>query len=92
MNEKSDEKNDDKFIEKQINKLDNLFLKVFGCKEGEQLLDELRIYFIDMARVADPNLSANWAFYRQGQNDVVSTLIKKYNEAYEKRKNSLNDK
>lgn len=89
MSEKID---DPEFIKKQMDKLDKLFLKVFGCEDGEKLLNELRIYFIDTARVADPNLSSNWAFYRQGQNDVVSTLIERYNSAYGKKQAKLIDK
>ena len=72
------------FISHQLDKVDELFYAVFNSEKGERLLNELFYHFVQQSKVADPSLDARWAFYRQGQNDVICEMINRYNVGHQK--------
>ena len=58
--------------------------RVFDTEDGAKLLEHLKQKFKDVC-IADPNISPQFAFFRDGQRDVVFYLEKLINTAKEHR-------
>lgn len=57
-------------------------LRVFDTEDGQKLLEHLRSKFKEVC-IADPSISAQFAFFKDGQRDVVFYLEKLINTAKE---------
>lgn len=53
--------------------IDSVVVDVFGNPKGQELIGIFEKYFVDVP-VADPEKSAQIAFYREGQNSVVRMI------------------
>lgn len=57
-----------------------LTLRVFGSEDGQKLLEWLREMYVDVP-VAVPGADPSYAFYAEGQRNVVRDLIARINQA-----------
>lgn len=57
-----------------------LCLRVFGSEDGQKLLEWLREMYVDVP-VAVPGADPSYAFYAEGQRNVVRDLMSRINQA-----------
>lgn len=59
-----------------FNKMRELAVRVFKSKDGEDLLKEMEKHYMLNSPVAPHFESSNYAYFREGENNIIRTIRK----------------
>lgn len=74
------EPEDAKDVNQQRDDLSRLCLRVFGTEDGQKLLEWMSNMYVEVP-IAVPGSDASYAFYAEGQRNVVRDLMARINQA-----------
>lgn len=67
-------------VTQQREELAKLCLRVFSSEDGQKLLTWLREMYVDVS-IAAPGTDSSYAFFAEGQRNVVRDLMARINQA-----------
>jgi hypothetical protein len=67
-------------VQQSRDDLDRLTMRVFGTEDGQKLLMALKATFVDVP-VAAPGTDPSFAYFAEGQRDVIRGLIARIQRA-----------
>jgi len=76
----ADQTEDRREVTQKREDLMRLTLRVFGTEDGQKLLEWMRDVYVDVP-VAVPGTDPSYAFFAEGQRNVIRDLIARINQA-----------